>query len=107
MTEWNTNMDEAPEGRQLIITERGGHIWNGTKADMDSDDVAWMLYPEPYQEPCPEQVTARELESWPLCRNEVIKMVEQRTLEIVEWHLRDAGYTDNDTALGIIEGLKK
>lgn len=105
MTNWNTNMHEAPENRALLITSRGGGVWIGSKADIDEQDVAWMLLPKPYQEPCPERIKASDpmlpYQTW----KDVIDLIEDRTLQIVEWHLRNRGM-EGGAAHEIIEELK-
>ena len=62
MTEWNTNIDEAPAGGKLLVTTKAGNVVltalePGVRLHIG---VAWMPVPEPYQEPCPEQVVCPE-----------------------------------------------
>ena len=108
MTEWNTNFDEAPREVVLLSYERAG-VGTGV-AYNHPGAIAWMPLPEPYQEPCPVQLTRAELsfsrkDLAGYTTEQIISLTEQRTLEIVEWHLRNRGM-EGGAAHEIIEELK-
>ena len=84
MSEWNTNIDEAPRDKLVLLTLAHGDRVMGYAPSWEHA-VAWMPLPEPYKPPKPEQVTTKEVEGWPLSPTEVIEMVEKRTREIVAW----------------------
>ena len=96
MTEWNTNMDEAPECGVVWMTLKAGAVVLGNPVDYPHNAVAWKEAerPEPYQEPCPEQLTRVELSSSRkdlagYTTEQIISLSEKRTLEIVEWQLKN------------------
>ena len=87
MSEWNTNLDEAPEA-MLLLSKANGCVDVGYVSGRQFKVVAWMPLPEPYKPAKPKQYDAEDFAvgaRYPESGGALIRMVEQRTREIVAW----------------------
>ena len=85
MSEWNTNLDEAPRDELVLLTLAHGDRVIGYVPSW-GHAVAWMPLPEPYKPVKPKQLTDEDLvEMGVVLTSEFVEAIEKRTREIVAW----------------------